>query len=393
MAMKSPGELRQKLVESWNKAGIRSKQLLNAAAWPWELKIGKPSPRSFNTRISTVQSHVEAWRQVKVGKVEWIDASYRNGAESVRVPARWCLRTPSEWVAATQDTGIAEEYEAMGYLVERVPDHFHKLLVIQRGLWKGRDRSEIIQAAIIASQLTPGCARGLPLRLLSGYGVDTKFFERHEVLLRKMLDVLFEGEASEQTLCGFLDAYDESNHWVLVMPLEAGLLQYQRLKLTTSELGRVELPGERLLIVENEKCFHQLIDLPGTIAVLGCGLDLAWLGSEAHRNKATGYWGDMDSWGMQMLARARAKHGGITSLLMNEAIFDKYRGESAVPEPVRAQEAPPAGLTDSESALFRRLVESAKGRLEQEFIPHPEVHQALIRWVEDTRTFQSSRDA
>jgi hypothetical protein len=379
--MKSPEDLRQRLAQQWQKSGVRLKQLLNPAAWPWELSIGRPSARCFNTRISDLQRHVEAWRGVSIGKVEWSSASFRNGAEKISFPSKWCLRTPSEWVTATGDKSIIEEYEALGYLVEHVPEHFHKLLIARRLLWKDRSSDEVIQAAVLAMKLAPGCAKGQPLRLLSGYGVDTKFFERNEMLLRKLLDVLFEGEASEQGLYGFLDAYDETNHWVLVVPLEAGLLPFKRQKVTTSELAQVALPGARLLVVENEKCLHQLLDVPGTVAILGCGLDLEWLGSPRHCKKAVAYWGDMDTWGLQMLARSRVKHGEVTSLLMSEADFDKHKRGSAVRELVRAQDTPPLGLTTSEAELFSVLVKRAKGRLEQEFIPREDVHKALQAWA------------
>ncbi|VVP13666.1 hypothetical protein PS850_03500 [Pseudomonas fluorescens] len=379
--MKSPEELRQRLGQQWQKSGVRLKQLLNPGAWPWEMSIGRPTARFFNTRIPELQRHVEAWREVCIGKVEWSSASFRNGSEKISFPSKWCLRTPSEWVTATGDKTIIEEYEALGYLVEHVPVHFRELFISRRLLWKERSSDEVIQAAVLASELTPGCAKGLPLRLLSGYGVDTKFFERNETLLRKLLDVQFEGEASEQSLCGFLDAYDETNHWVLAVPLQAGLLPFKRQKVTTSELAQVALPGTRLLVVENEKCIHQLLDLPGTIAILGCGLDLDWLGSPKHCKKAVAYWGDMDTWGLQMLARARMKHGEVTSLLMSEAHFDKHKRGSAVREPVRAQDTPPFGLTTPEAELFSLLAKRAKGRLEQEFIPREDVHKALQAWV------------
>ncbi|WP_418930365.1 DUF3322 domain-containing protein [Gilvimarinus xylanilyticus] len=35
---------------------------------------------------------------------------------------------------------------------------------------------------------SPGCAEGHPLRLLTGHGVDTKFFERNGRLLVRLLD-------------------------------------------------------------------------------------------------------------------------------------------------------------------------------------------------------------
>ncbi|MFO6218086.1 DUF3322 domain-containing protein, partial [Pseudomonas aeruginosa] len=61
--------------------------------------------------------------------------------------------------------------------------------------------------AQLATQLSPGCAQGRPLRLLAEHGVDTKFFERNAILLTKLLDERFEGAASEQGLTTFLDAF------------------------------------------------------------------------------------------------------------------------------------------------------------------------------------------
>jgi hypothetical protein len=48
-------------------------------------------------------------------------------------------------------------------------------------------------------------------------------------LLTKLLDERFEGAASEQGLTTFLDAFEESGHWVLVVPLQPELLPFKRL--------------------------------------------------------------------------------------------------------------------------------------------------------------------
>lgn len=379
--MKSPDELRHQLIKYWDLPSVRLKHLLSPTAWPMVLTIGKPTARSFNAQVATAQRHVEAWRKVTVGEIEWIRVAYRSGAESICIPTKWYLRNPSEWVAGTSDPRVSAEFAALGHLVKLAPKYFHQLLITRRGLWQNKSSEEVIQAAELALRLSPGCAQGLPLRLLSGYGVDTKFFERNESLLRKMLDVLYEGEASVQGLCGFLDAYDDTSHWVLVTPLDHGLLPFKRQMVTTSELAEARLPCSRLLVVENQKCRHLLCALPETIAVLGCGSDLAWLASAQLRDTSVAYWGDLDTWGLRMLARARLKHEGVTPLLMTEAVYDAHQSKSAVREPVRAQDTPPVGLTSAEAALFSRLVNSDKGRLEQEFIPRHEVHTGLKEWV------------
>ncbi|AAN69292.1 MULTISPECIES: Wadjet anti-phage system protein JetD domain-containing protein [Pseudomonas] len=382
--MKSPQELRNKLFRYWRQPGLRLRQLLDQAAWPLVLSIGKPTAQVFSSQVAMVQKHVEAWREVSVGKVEWKRIGYRSGADLVSIPTQWCLRSPTEWITAMSNEEISAQYMSLEHLVEHLPAVYRRLIITRPSLWKNKRSEEVIQVAGLAQRLSPGCAQGLPLRLLSGYGVDTKFFERNELLLSKMLDVRYEGEASRQGLCDFLDAYDDTSHWVLLAPLEAGLLPFKRQLVTTSELGRASLPGTRLLIVENQKCLHLLRELPGTIAILGCGSDLAWLGSAQLHGKSIAYWGDVDTWGMRMLARARSRFNAVIPLLMTATVFDAH-SDFTVPEPIRAQDTPPADLTPSETALFKRLVQCSRGRLEQEFISREVVWAALEEWIQRRR--------
>lgn len=78
--MKSPQELRNKLFRYWRQPGLRLRQLLDQAAWPLVLSIGKPTAQVFSSQVAMVQKHVEAWREVSVGKVEWKRIGYRSGA-------------------------------------------------------------------------------------------------------------------------------------------------------------------------------------------------------------------------------------------------------------------------------------------------------------------------
>jgi hypothetical protein len=61
-----------------------------------------------------------------------------------------------------------------------------------------------------------------PLRALAIAGNDSKFMERHEALVPKLLDERFKGQPGELGLEAFLDALDEGDHWLLVAPLEKG---------------------------------------------------------------------------------------------------------------------------------------------------------------------------
>lgn len=73
--------------------------------------------------------------------------------------------------------------------------------------------------------------------------------------------------------------------------------------------------------------------------------------------------GDLDTWGSRMLARARLMHEGVKPFLMIEAVYDTHSTQSAVPEPVRAQDIPPVSLTATEASLFKKLVHSPRAAL------------------------------
>lgn len=380
--MKSPTDIGRNLARQWQRSSVRLERLLNPGSWPQSLNIGKPSARLFTDNIQAVLRHVENWRSVNVGKVDWEPVSYRAGLAPISLPMRWHLRSPSEWIAASDDPRGSQEYAQLEYLVEQVDSAFHTLLVAQRSLWLTRTPEEVVATAQLATQLAPGCAQGRPLRLLAEHGVDTKFFERNATLLTKLLDERFEGAASEQGLTTFLDAFEESSHWVLVVPLQPGLLPFKRLRLTTSELAETPLPGSRLLVVENEQCVHLLPEtLPDTLAVLGAGLDLHWLASAHLAGKQIGYWGDMDTWGLLMLARARLHQPAVEALLMEQELFEQHSQGNTVVEPAKALESAPPGLLADEADFYRYLLVQERGRLEQEYLPKAQVELAIRKWA------------
>lgn len=379
--MKSPTEISCSLARQWQQSSIRLERLLNPGSWPRRFAIGKPSARTFTENVQAVQQHVQTWRRVEVGKVEWEATTYRAGLAPISLPVGWRLHNPSEWIVAAGDPDVSREYARLEHLVEQTNSVFHALLVAQRSLWLTKSLDEVIATAELATRLSPGCAQGRPLRLLAEHGVDTKFFERNASLLTKLLDERFEGAASEHGLTTFLDAFEESSHWVLVVPLAPGILPFKRLRLTTAELAETALPGSRLLVVENEQCSHQLPQVPDTIAVLGAGLDLNWLASPRLAEKQIAYWGDMDTWGLLMLARARLYQPAIKALLMEQALFERYAPISAVAEPTTAQDVVPDGLLIDEAAFYRCLLAQQRGRLEQEYLPRALVQLDIAAWA------------
>lgn len=389
--MRSPEQLAEQLARRWQRSDWREAHLLpNPGAWPLRLDVGAPSADSFRSASPALRQHLQAWRAVSErgpGSVQWTPRSYRGGAAPLDVPVQWTLERPSEALAAITrfavngHAEIAADYQALVAVLAQVDAPFQRLLLRRLALWRHLPTEQVATAARVALQLTPGCAAGKPLRALAVAGNDSKFFERHASLLKALLDERFDGEASRQGLSDFLGASPEGEHWVLVAPLDAGLLPFRRQRVPTSELQHSALPAQRILLVENERSLHQLpTPLPQTIAVLGSGLNLAWLTAPWLQACDVAYWGDIDTWGLAMLASARRHLPQLHALLMDRATFDAH-AERAVAEPVQASELSQSGLLAHEVALAQHLRTLDKGRLEQEFLPVETVAAAFATWA------------
>ncbi|WP_372985659.1 Wadjet anti-phage system protein JetD domain-containing protein [Marinobacter sp.] len=379
--MKSPDELASRLARQWQNADLREQRLLRPESWPLTLTIGKPTGTVVRDQVGEVREHLQQWREVSIGQVHWQPVRFQSTSEAINIPTHWRLESPSQWVQATGSSEIKREYNTLNRLASALDPRFHSLIVRRRSLVMDKSEREVILSGEVALQLQPGCADGKPLRALSVAGTDSKFFERNRQLVTLMLDILFDGRASETGLETFLGAEDEGHHWLLIADLDGSLLPFSQMRVRAYELQSTPLPGQRLILVENERSLHQLPSAPDTIAVLGSGLNLSWLQASWLSNKAVAYWGDLDTWGLAMLGRAREHLPKLTPLLMDRTTFERFAAESAVEEPQAAPAIVPPGLTESEAGLYHLLLQSDRGRLEQEFLPVNMVHRAVVNWT------------
>ncbi|MEO0454710.1 MAG: DUF3322 domain-containing protein, partial [Verrucomicrobiota bacterium] len=270
--MKSAAQLAQKLSRQWENSDLRESRLLDEAdAWPICLSIGKPTATALRDQTGDVKKHFDLWRKVKIGQVVWKSANYQATNEKVEYPDQWILPNADAWVSACENKEISKQYSSFRQILALSDSAFHSLLIRRRALWVQCDPDEIKRILNAAQQLYPECADGLPLRALPIAGNDTKFFERNEYLLKALLDVRFDGEASRQGLETFLGAHSNRGHWLLLVDLDGSLLPFRQMRINATELCDKGLPGGRLLVVENETCQHQLRQLQDTIALLGTG--------------------------------------------------------------------------------------------------------------------------
>lgn len=382
--MKSPADLASRWARQWQNPDLREARLLDDTAWPVRLPIGRPAATEVTSFWHETAGYIRLWRELSTGTVKWETAVYRATGAPVEIPVSWEISSPDEWIAAANDRAVRAEYDALRRILDSVDPLFQSALIRERSLWKDKTSEEAIQASHLALQLSPGCAGGNPLRALSFAGIDSKFFERHRSIIVRFLDFRFDGEASRQGLETFLDAWRESDHWLLLADLgHPHILPFPTLRVRATDLADTGIAARALLVVENEKCLHLVPrDLPGVVAVLGTGNNLAWLGSAWAQGIPVAYWGDIDTWGLTLLARARGHAPHLVPILMTREAFDLH-SHSAVPENAPASVAPPTNLTAAETSLYRHLLSCANGRLEQEFLPASFVHPTIVSWCKE----------
>lgn len=389
--MKSPIELASRLARQWENPDLREARLIGDADWPVRISIGRPTAQMVAEDWQKVAQHIKKWKAVTTGKVIWVAAAFRATREPISIPIFWEISSASEWVEAAASRSVTTEHLILTRILSSGDPLFHSLFVRQRSLWNEKPLPEILKAAELASLLEPTCAHGAPLRALSLAGIDSKFFERHRGLMIRLLDLRFDGEATRQGLETFLDAWQELDHWLLVVDLDGGILPFFEQRVRSSELLKAELRIRHLLIVENERCLHLLPRAqPGTLVVLGAGNNLRWLAAPWVQRANVVYWGDIDTWGLTLLASARSMVPCLTALLMSQNDFEKYAENHAVTESVIARSSPPDSLTTPEKALYNHLLTCERGRLEQEFFSRDAVVDSFTEWLKNSERLQTT---
>ncbi len=382
--MKTPKDLSNKLARQWQSADHREQRLLQNTKI--ELSIGKPPASLLQNSPNTLREHLEKWRDESIGEVKWQEHKFQSAEFPIKIPTHWIISSPSEWIQACKKNQIDKEYQWLSEVIPNIDPVFHRLIIRLSSIWK-IPKETVIQCEKLAMKLTPGIAEGKPVRSICINNIDTKFIENNRNLLIKFLNIRYNNTIVDNNLENFLDASENNEHWVLVLPMDTNLLPFKQLRITTSELETANLPGTHLLIIENEQCRYQLPDtLEQTIVILGAGLDLKWLNNPTFKSKTVAYWGDIDTWGFRMLSIAKSALPNLTTLMMDKDTFLKFE-DKAVTEPEITGNLKRDALALKEINLFNELVtKEDTNRLEQEFIDLNYAKQHIISWIINSPT-------
>jgi hypothetical protein len=241
---------------------------------------------------------------------------------------------------------------------------------------------ECATIAKLLPQLHSGMGQGQYLRALAFIDIDSKFLESHMFIIENLLNVLHADFSIENDLYDWLGCKQNPKNWLTIFPLDpkcksllAGLAILQ---LPAAELMDYPLPAENILVVENMQSGLGLPPMENTIAVIGCGRNIAWLYADWLKSKKVMYWGDIDTWGLTILSEARELCNNIQAIMMDGETFNAHLHLLTI-EPTSNRNLP-ASLTDAEQSLFKQLSEMCDqpNRLEQERLPQAYVLKNVL---------------
>ncbi len=371
--------------------------LEGAGEWPLEVNLGAPTEADFTSDISAVRHWVDAWANWRgAGEMRQESRRYmRLGSQTL--PAMVILQGPEEVAAwCGQERRWHRAASRYASLVSRWPQFLER-----QGLARYFDvLADYTDADYARLQTTLAWmlthpASGLYVRQLPLEGVDTKWLEKRRGLIVDLLGLLRGGEDGTDfyAACGLVRTPHRVRMRVLCPALRAQVGGLRDIEAPVEELATIQLTPQVLLMVENQETGVALPDMNGVVAFMRLGgavstLDaIPWL-----KGCPAVYWGDIDTHGLAILARARRVFPSARSVMMDAATLQRY-AELTVQEPVQHVDAELAELTAEERDVFGGLRSGRWGvklRLEQERITWPDALEALQATIQEARQHRAS---
>lgn len=371
----------------WDHPQHLRKRMLGERPFPIQINLRPPSGKEALEDIVGFHAFVDSWQKwPDQSQLSWNDVQYAQLGKQ-RVPAQFVLDSIQSLILFLGDDAVrrSNRWQQLISPVLSVNQCLYPILVRQLKKLEQLSHVDTKMIALLLPQLYRGMGRGTYLRALPVVGVDTKFIETHQSLIALLLDELHGGAVSGHGgLLPWLDCVEAPGDWLLVRPLCSKTRQVLGgipiLRMPTAALLATPLPGERVLVVENDQSGYALPELPNTVAVIGGGRNLAWMAASWLGQRQIGYWGDLDSWGLVFLSEARQRQPHVESLLMDRETLSIHR-DRMVQEPSPYPDMPEY-LSEAELVVFQEIKDGVHGgtRLEQERVSADHMLARLSAW-------------
>ena len=222
------------------------------------------------------------------------------------------------------------------------------------------------------------------LREMAIPGVDTKFLENHNFLVRTLWNALFPENTAESSdeLWEKLFVQKVPTPSICVRSLDEHLRfsGVRKLFLSQDDIADFQPPHRRIFITENKVNGYTFPDAEDSLILFGMGYGVLEMAESAPwlADKEIYYWGDLDHDGFNILSNLRKV---LPEMKIHSFLMDKETLLAYVDPKVKDTgntTTIPDYLTVSEKMAWK-LIHDNGWRLEQERIPHEEVEWAVER--------------
>lgn len=387
MKLLFPDDVRAQLEQRYRR---RQRQWLGGeGAWPIDLALGSPTERAASESTSEVRAWVDAWMHWRgPGLLQWTTRRWaRLGTQ--QLPASVTLDSPRDvalWVgdAGRWDTAsrrYAEFRTRWTAMPGTVAEHFDT--------FADYVDADFARLGGVVEWLAANPESGCYLRQLPIAGVHTKWIEsRRRVIAAFVAAARAIPVQDFYTTCGVRRPASNVRFRLLCPELRARIGGLQDIAVSVEQLARLDVKPRTVVVVENQETGIALPDMSHAVAFVGLGnaitmaADIPWLAGLPFV-----YWGDIDTYGLAIVSRARSVFRRLRTVLMDEVTLCSHAEFWGV-EKRQHGALTASALTDDERALFDDLKSQRWGvnvRLEQERLPWPDAMTALICAVDAAR--------
>lgn len=368
-------------------------------SWPLRVTISAPTEAKAANAPTAFRAWLSAW-------TEFESRAMRSGGgvALVRKTLNWrklgAVSVPAQVTfpnaaSVAQQAGAAKRWQSLNQRVG---------VLVQSHSRLGEDARWAQAAATVAEWDAADFARllglldwargnpdsGLYLRQLPLVDIDTKWIEPRTGAIASILQSILQRTGDLHSVLGLRKAPDPIRMRLLDPALRAQFGHAEDLQMPARQWSAAfREPPSRLLIVENLATGLAVPDMPKTAVAMRLGNNVSALqGIDWCGQAQIVYWGDIDTWGLHILSRARDCFPGIRSLLMTEEVLLAHRHLWTRENSQATGSA--NNLTEGEAQLLQKLKAGSFGgrqiRLEQERLHWPSsVQELLTAWDSPTQ--------
>lgn len=376
--MQTPDALRARLRVAWSRN--RHDWLQGGGSWPKSFSTDPPTEAEAMAQWSVFDAWLAQWRGVAkttAGRLKEETRVWQKSLGTQSLPCSWCFDTP-EAVAA--ELGEANTWRRAKQRFDGLVDSFalaedvrwHQVVSRHFDVLADVDDADFGRMCAVLDWLRRHPGSGLYPRQLPIAGIDSKWLEARRSMMAAWVAALRDIDTGDfHAVTGLRAPPDRLRMRLLDPALRRSLGGLADIEAPIDELAALELGAGRVLIVENLYTGLAVEDRPHTVLFMGRGnaieafAQVPWL-----RDVPIDYWGDLDTYGMAILARLRGYLPQVRSVLMDRETllaFEPLWGTEKRQHPSIEL----AHLTVDEQQVYGDLRGDALGtriRLEQERI-------------------------